>query len=297
MKLIEKIETKKQLLNADVLKKIKEKRKINFHDIDLISIDNNIILWRVTSRDLNLYNFFYTDINGNLLFNGTLFNYATSFSNSLAFIELGREYYIIDINNMLLVKIPNEIVWDNLNGFRNNNLAVFDKTSHHWGSYYYDEKEQSFKKDIPFIWDALEFSRNKDIVYVGIHEVSPYSDPYKQNRNFDMFQTELFRIKTLEMNKKYVYDLERYKKLINLYKTNIYFDEPIYENSRLRIIEEQFGFGLRQKERKLEIKSFIEAPYELSDYYFDEPYRYEYIDNNVDVGNLNDYKKVLGKKL
>ncbi len=185
-------EIKKELLEnrGEILEKLREKQNdfekslliykagslkhtLESYNIELLSIKENIVLWCTCYKYAlcpRLY--FYTDIKGELLFEGTIFQYATPFSDSCALIKQNNAWYIIDLKLMEFVSLPSEILPYRANGFENGNLAIFDRTKEHWGSYYYSREFKTFEQDIPFIWDALEFLRKKDIVYVGMHDVS-----------------------------------------------------------------------------------------------------------------------------
>ncbi|MDE6141669.1 MAG: hypothetical protein K2G03_03605 [Bacilli bacterium] len=148
------------------------KKMIKQRDIELISIKENIVLWGTYYKySLCPRLYFYTDIEGKLLFDGTIFQYATPFSDSCALVKQDNDWYIIDLKIMEFVGLPNEILPYTANGFENGNLAIFDRKKEHWGSYYYSREDKTFKQDIPFIWDALEFLRKKEDVYVGIHDI------------------------------------------------------------------------------------------------------------------------------
>lgn len=186
-------EIKKELLEIreEILEKLKEEQKdleesllvygsrcpkkiIKQSDIEILSIKENIVLWgteRTCKYSLCSKLYFYTDMEGKLLFDGTIFRYATPFSDSCALVKQDNDWYIIDLKIMKFVGLPNEILPYTANGFENGNLAIFDRTKEHWGSYYYSRENQAFEQDIPFIWDALEFLRKKEGVYVGIHDI------------------------------------------------------------------------------------------------------------------------------
>ena len=269
-------------LSKDVLQKITEKDKNDCHrTITLISVEENIALWAVKEyRDQKRY-YYYTDLQGNLLFNGECFFYATPFSDHKALVKIYREPLVLDISHKELVEIPESISWESLNGFRNSNMAVFDEKEKQWGSYHYDDNEKGFLQDIPFIWDTLEFSRKQDQVYVGKSNVGVAMFGYDVQTKWDERDLEL-QIATLQLDKKYAYDLKRYKYLIDMYKKAIRFIIETFDDS------------------KTTQEDFIKKPYNISDYYFEEEWKEEYSTNQdllVQTGNLDEYKRILGKHI
>ena len=284
--IVSKKEEIKKLKN-DVLKKIQKKNSRSIYsELYLIGLDEMKALWQEhyigrTSLD----NYYYTDLCGNLLFDGYGFDYATLFSDNKAVVKISGKMFVLDIEKKELVEIPDDLNWKNLNGFRNGNLAVFDKDAKHWGSYYYNSDEKGFVLDIPFIWDALEFSRKVDDVYVGKSKIIQ-TEPYDVQTKWDE-RSFAVQIIALQLNKKNAYDLKNYEYLVNFYKTSI-------EQNVLRYIQEPYD-GLEVTYAKI-----IETPYNLSDYYFEEEYKTEFNTNQYgqlsDEGRLDEYQRILGKK-
>lgn len=160
-------------------------------------------------------------------------------------------------------------------------MAVFDEKEKQWGSYHYDDNEKGFLQDIPFIWDTLEFSRKQDQVYVGKSNVGVAMFGYDVQTKWDERDLEL-QIATLQLNKKYAYDLKRYKYLIDMYKKAIRYIIETFDDS------------------KTTQENFIKKPYNISDYYFEEEWKEEYSTNQdllVQTGNLDEYKRILGKHI
>lgn len=269
-------------LSKDVLQKITEKNKNDCHrTITLISVEENIALWAVKEYRNQKRYYYYTDLQGTLLFNGECFFYATPFSDHKALVKIYREPLVLDISHKELVEIPESISWESLNGFRNSNMVVFDEKEKQWGSYHYDDNEKGFLQDIPFIWDTLEFSRKQDQVYVGKSNVDVAMFGYDVQTKWDERDLEL-QIATLQLDKKYAYDLKRYKYLIDMYKKAIRYIIETFDDS------------------KTTQENFIKKPYNISDYYFEEEWKEEYNTNQdllVQTGNLDEYKRILGKHI
>lgn len=269
-------------LSKDVLQKITEKNKNDCHrTITLISVEENIALWAVKEYRNQKRYYYYTDLQGTLLFNGECFFYATPFSDHKALVKIYREPLVLDISHKELVEIPESISWESLNGFRNSNMVVFDEKEKQWGSYHYDDNEKGFLQDIPFIWDTLEFSRKQDQVYVGKSNVGVAMFGYDVQTKWDERDLEL-QIATLQLEKKYAYDLKRYKYLIDMYKKAIRYIIETFDDS------------------KTTQENFIKKPYNISDYYFEEEWKEEYNTNQdllVQTGNLDEYKRILGKHI
>lgn len=269
-------------LSKDVLQKITEKDKNDCHrTITLISVEENIALWAVKEYRNQKRYYYYTDLQGTLLFNGECFFYATPFSDHKALVKIYRKPLVLDLSHKELVEIPESISWESLNGFRNSNMVVFDEKEKQWGSYHYDDNEKGFLQDIPFIWDTLEFSRKQDQVYVGKSNVGVAMFGYDVQTKWDERDLEL-QIATLQLDKKYAYDLKRYKYLIDMYKKAIRYIIETFDDS------------------KTTQENFIKKPYNISDYYFEEEWKEEYNTNQdllVQTGNLDEYKRILGKHI
>lgn len=230
-----------------------------FSNFKIVSIEEGIILLQqqnLQKKDSRTY--FFTDLNGNILFSNTGFKYATPFSSSLSYVIMWDNMeYIIDIKSKLLILISNN-KWQITNGFRNGNLAVFDEESKKWGSYLFDRDNLSFSQDIPFIWDALEFSRDKDFVYAGKNGKILTSTFYDVQTRWSEISDFKFSIRAIKMLKEMAYDLKHYQYIIDDYKGAI-------NQNKIRYITEKIS---RLSEE--EITNILKNPYNLSDYYFDE---------------------------
>ncbi len=175
-------------------------------------------------------------------------------------------------------------------GFRNDNLALFNKNTWHWGSIQYNPEEKSFEENIPFIWDVLEFSRLKEQVFVGIHHVDPirYNHPYF---HWDEDFGDMFTIPTIRIPISKAYNLKYYNYMKNEY-INL-FDQNVF-----RYIQEKIESTHTPEERKQIIKEYIKTAYNVSDFYFEESFKKETNSNNgtiVDDINFEDYQRKLGK--
>lgn len=234
--------------------------------------------------------YLYTDLEGELLFNGRLFSFATPSSNSRVLIRNSNvDWRIIDFEKKEIVSLPNDIIFDNLNGFRNNNLAVFKENTWNWGSIKYNHDENSFSEDIPFIWDSLEFSRLNDNVYVGIHRIDSKHD-YNPYFHWSEDFGNKFICSTIRIPINKAYDLEYYNYIMNMYSNWL-------EQNIIMYISSDIQSGYSQEERNQYIKDCIKSAYNISDLYFGESYKEENNSNNgikVDLGNLSDYQKKKG---
>lgn len=141
--------------------------KENIKDINICSVEEKIGLWQMTlTSNETLY--FYTNIRGEIIFNGQLFSYASPFSKGCALVRACNKYYLININKNKLIEIPeNKINCQNIRPIKNGNLAVLGENNR-WGSYYFDAEKSTFTSDIPFIWDALDFSKEGKNLYAGL---------------------------------------------------------------------------------------------------------------------------------
>lgn len=272
-----------------------EIKKIGFDlpiELSLIGMEEGVVLYQVHKIGVSNENsYLYTDLDGNILFSKNTFKYATPFQDSLAYVIMhNNKHYIIDIKTKELVEIPMiNKPWKNINGFRNGNLAVLDEKSKKWGSYFYDRNENIFHKDIPPIWNALEFSRDKDIVYAGISNVQqPCTSNYDVQTKWSEITDLELTISAISMLKDYAYDLKYYKYIIDTYKIAIAQD-------KIRYIREKISM-FKQNE---ETEKILSTPYNLSDYYFEEKVKYSR-DNNVNLAisddeSLGNYQKKLCK--
>lgn len=161
MKTIYKYKDSLNQIKEDILTKSNELQKYYeksyYNCIFLISVEEDIALWKKFNAVHKEYLHFYTNLEGNLIFNGKNFKYATPFSNSRACINNFREWLILDLERKEIISFPNGLNFENINILRNDNIALFEKSSFKWGSIKYYPDEKSFQNDIPFIWDALTF--------------------------------------------------------------------------------------------------------------------------------------------
>ncbi len=63
----------------------------------LESVEENIALWRKYKSGSSKSYYFFTDLEGKLLFDGKTFQYATPFSDSKACLKYDKEWYVIDL--------------------------------------------------------------------------------------------------------------------------------------------------------------------------------------------------------
>lgn len=292
MKTINEFKDLLRKMERDVLRKSNalEYDSSYYCDIFLESVEEDIALWKKGNGALKDYCYFYTDLEGNLLFNGEKFSYATPFSNLRACVNNYREWLILDLERKEKVSFPDELEFVNINKFRNDGLVLFDKNSLHWGSIRYNPYEGTFEKDIPFIWDALEFSRLQGQVYVGIHSVSPIrnNDPYFHwSDDFgSIFTIEVMRL-PIDLAK----NLDCYNHRKKAYTG------AMYQNV-IRYIEEEISNVIPKENRNQIISNYLKTAYNIGDYYFEEKYNEEANNNKgkiVDVENSNIYQKKLGK--
>ena len=277
---------KLELLKEDILRRESARQKYSrgYHQLSLISVEENIALWKESSFPDHEEEYFYTDLEGNLLFNGKKFQYATPFYNSLACVNDRIDgWYLMDIKKKQLVFVPKEISFDNINGFRQENLALFDKEKRHWGSYCYTPESAEFREEIPFIWDNLEFSRDNGFVYTGLVDRSPIC--------FGADKRRVFQINVVKLPIDKAYDLSYYQYLMETYRVAI-------NQNTIRYITEELEDLYSQAQEECLIQAYIGSAYSLSDYYFEERDKKEYQRNDgakVELGDLGDYQRVLAK--
>lgn len=151
----------------------------DYNGIMLMTVDENIALWilpyysRMSGKKCNFY--FYSDLKGNLLFDGAFFDYATPFSGGTAVVkDTSGKWYIINLNSKERVLFPSEFGWKDFTNLRNNSFALCDRNSGKWGAYSIDYTDYLWQPDIPFIWDYLSFSRTPGLVYVGKDDFYKY---------------------------------------------------------------------------------------------------------------------------
>ena len=153
----------------------------------LDSVDENICLWRLIcyKRSERIQLYFYTNLEGEILFDNNFFEEATTFSNGSSLVDYGRNnWYIINLEKREKMQISNDMNCKLFQNFMHNSMAVLDCDIKKWGSYSLNPSERVWQREIPFIWDYLALSRDKDIVICGIadkytcksnYEYGPYS--------------------------------------------------------------------------------------------------------------------------
>ncbi len=163
---------------------------IREHGIYLESVEENVALWSVgfthskdNTRD-NIF-YFYTDLEGQLLFNGSTFSYATPFSQGISLVIENNNYNFIDIKKEKIYCIDKEIEINQICNYKNGMVAVSDNNLR-WGAYKLNLKTKTLECVIPFIWAYLCISRKKDTVYAGIW------DEYYINRVGDHISTRIY---------------------------------------------------------------------------------------------------------
>lgn len=152
----------------------------NYDWIQLYTIEENIALW-LKGMSINKKNFqyFYTDLDGNILFNKETFDFASPFSKGCAIARIPSYYFspnhhskkiyiIININTKEIVSLEHLPIYS-FSSFRHKNISTQNLENQKWGSYIYNEEEKTFKQDIPPIWDALAFEKKQDYVLLGIN--------------------------------------------------------------------------------------------------------------------------------
>lgn len=183
-------------------------------NLTLCTIEENIVLWNIKMEGYNnLY--FYTDKNGNVLFKGQLFFYASAFSNNCAIVIPGNQKpYIINLRKNELIQIPiDKMAISKIGNIHNGNITIFSENNH-WGSYTYQEENHFFENDIPCIWDALEFSKDGKKVAAGLCSYQTILGDTKHDNT-------TLKIKIMEISKEYAYDLKTYQQFLKyLYETN-----------------------------------------------------------------------------
>lgn len=91
---------KLELLKEDVLRKEQARQKYSsgYYRLSLVSVEENISLWKKRYFNDDKEDYFYTDLEGNLLFDGRNFQYATPFYHSLACVNDRIDgWYLMDI--------------------------------------------------------------------------------------------------------------------------------------------------------------------------------------------------------
>lgn len=213
----------------------------------LEAISENIALWSIEC-DSPIYKrktkYFYTDLNGNILFQNFFFDYATPFSDECAVIETPhytskRTLFILDLRHQQLLSIPKEI--NGIYKIMHSNIPVYDEQSKKCGSYHIDTETGLWTQDIPFIWDRLAFDNDKEIVWVSRTSLNPYysnddNTPYNHmvpNHNEISYYKEYY-ITRLNKNQCYNYDgFLQSKKLNGIIKRQNFdsIEEAIYSKT------------------------------------------------------------------
>lgn len=150
--------------------------------------------------------YFYSDLNGTLLFDGALFNYATPFSEKSAVVkDCSDKWYIINLNSRERILFPDEFSWQDFTDFRNSAFALCDSKSKKWGTYSIDYDTHLWQPDIPFVWDFLSLSRNPELVYAGVEELYNYypnweSGPYNHMipDRYDSVKMTVYKVAQLQ---------------------------------------------------------------------------------------------------
>ena len=164
--------------------------------IYLESVEENVALWSVgftNSQDKTRDNifYFYTDLEGQLLFNGLTFRYATPFSQGISLVNENNNYYFIDIKKEKIYCIDKEININQICNYKNGMVAILDN-NRRWGAYKLNLKTKTLEGVIPFIWAYLCISRKQDIVYAGIW------DEYYIDEVGDHISTRIYGLPQLE---------------------------------------------------------------------------------------------------
>ncbi len=241
--------------------------------IQLQSVEENILLWAIDSPTFGLL-YTYSNIKGNLLFQSILFQYATPFSNHCALVkEINGSWYILNTFKQEIVKVPIEdMPWQNIRPLNNGNLALFN-LDNQWGSYYFDAEENTFCMDIPFIWDALEFSKNNK-VKVGMCNQHIYENSENQKIGTPDFYT--FQMKIAELEKEECYKEDAYQQFLQeMYKENKTYQFILRENV------------LNSLENRIEFKKNAYPLYEKEIPFFNQCSK-----QIIEEYSLEDYKRV-----
>lgn len=281
----EKIERYKEM----VLRNINRGRKdlFTFENITLLTVEENIALWKV-NHFFEREGYIYTDLNGKSLFNGKIFSYATAFSNSRACVSDVDQWYILDLKNGELVSFPKGLYWENINGFRNDELALFHSQENGWGSYVYHPIDHTFTKKIPFIWDTLEISRKKGQVYVGILTDFIY-DLLQEEKGYH--KKSFLDIPVMPLSTKDAFDSLKYHELMEIYRKDLL-------SKNVKHILKQIHCQCTLKRIKEVIQRTIMDGYSITDEYFKEQEDCSFNGNDgliVDTKDIRDYQKKIGK--
>jgi len=286
------MEKKFEIFGQDVLRKSNELEfdKLKYNEIELIKVEEDIILWKKRKDTSNKWYYFYTNLKGDLLFDGKLFSYATPFSKSKAFVIYNNQKLLLDLKTKEIVYLPKEIHFKHINGFREENLVLFHQRKWKWGSIEYNYLEHTFEQNIPFIWDALEFSRFNNEVYVGLHQFHPIQVELKKGYWREDFG-DLFVIPVFKMPLSMAYNLDYYRYVKYKSLDSISLVE-------IRDIKEKISSIYSKEQRKEMVKEFISTSYPISDVYFEECSSLSQTTNKgviVENESLDEYKRVLGR--
>lgn len=264
----------------------------NITDLHLCNVSEDILLWQIEyEKKIKLY--FYTDRNYKLLFNEQVFTYASPFSKGCGLAKTintkteKEETNVIDLNLRKIVEVPTEEM-DCLETYniRNGNMAMYGNNGH-WGSYFYNEEENAFLEDIPFIWDALEFSKDGNNVVVGLRNYQSILNPDLENK-WKPDKVEM-KIKMMEALKEYAYDTTLYRQFLSYVYKNKLSSMEIYPTENVE----------RSLTPQME-ECFIREFHDLYGYASETPILNTCTNrtpNIVDTGSLDEYTRVRGRVL
>lgn len=264
----------------------------NITDLKLCNITEDILLWQIEYRNkIQLY--FYTNRNYKMLFNGQVFPYASPFSNDCAVVkEMNTETKkvetnIIDLSQKEIIEVPvEEIGCLETYHIRNGNMAMLGNNNH-WGSYLYYKKENAFLKDIPFIWDVLEFSKNADHVGIGLRYYKSILNTDTKNK-WKPDKVEL-KIKVMDALKEESYNDTFYRQFLSYtYENQLPYME-IFPNENVK------SSLTSQME-----EDFIREFHDLYGYDSETPILNTCTNRApviVNTGSLEEYKRVRGRVL
>lgn len=254
-------------------------------NVALYGVEENIALWSLQMTENSLY--FYTDLQGKILFDNSFFPFASTFSDRVAWVkDFSGIWYIINLRKKELVEIPiEEMPWKNIRDIRHGNLAVLNKENQ-WGSYFYNQEENTFQQDVPFLWDALEFSRKENLAYVGMYSSRSIVNPLNEwaPENFQML------IKVTPLLKNYLYDRKAYQQFLQQYFLDSSLGVDILKN--IETVPRNGKNKLKQE--------FVSNAYSIADEGFDEKSDSLFNTNyneSIITGSLEEYKRVRGRVL
>lgn len=258
--------------------------------IYLESVEENIALWRKENIDHSNRCYFYSDLNGNLLFNGKRFKYATPFSNLRACVNDYKDWFILDIGMKEIVYFPECLIFESVNKLRDDKLSLFDASSFKWGGIEYNSLEKSFQQTIPFIWDVLEFSRLDNQVYVGIYDITFIYDSNLYFNWNDDFKVR-FNVPVMKLSIDDIKDVDYYNYIKNI-------DDGFINEDMIRYIKKDISSNVPHEKRKKMLQDYLRTSYNVGDCYFGENC-FEKVNNNtgkiVDIKDISGYQKKIGK--